>query len=105
MAESTIRPQDSWHSMICGICTHPFALAPTDYEGDPVPLCQSCSILVDWLGQKDDTGLAPNRQEEQQHKQVDKTNDTEKQKAELLVNLLDRWGDLWRSGEGETKRK
>lgn len=106
MAELATPPENSWHHMTCRLCMHSFDIAITDPESDPIPLCQTCSILIDWLGQEEEAGATPNnphqgqanKQEGQSNKQA-KGSKEENQQVEL-ADLLEKWGELWRSGEG-----
>ena len=111
MAELVTSPQDSWHHVFCRICAHPFDITIANPEDPPAPLCQTCSILVDWLGQEKAEAAPnhpdqsdPDKQQRLRRSQAGKETEPVYQEAGL-ANLLEKWAETWRSGEGQKKRR
>ncbi len=107
MAESAAPPEDSWQHVICHICRHPFDLVAADAEAEPVSLCQTCSLLVDWFGQQTEAVLAPlpaqPERTEQALRRATGAPQQKKRQQARLSSLLERWGDLWRSDQRQEK--
>ena len=100
MAQLAALPEDSWRQVVCRICGHPFAIAVEDVQSAAAPLCQTCSILVEWFGQ-DEVPPPPAPQPtgaKTVQKRARKAQERESQQAQL-GSLLERWGEIWHSGE------
>ena len=103
MAQVATLQEDSWQQVVCRICRHPFAILAEDAPDAAALLCQTCSILVDWFGQKE-APQEPAKPKPQPVKATDTQKRVHKVKREdhqqlELAPLLDRWGELWRSSE------
>lgn len=100
MAQLAALPEGSWQPVTCRICGHPFAIAVEDAQSAATLLCQTCSILVEWFGQDEAPPLpAPQPAEAKTvQKRASKAQERESQR-EQLGSLLERWGEIWHSGE------
>jgi|GEM_PF-2916818 len=106
MAESAASPEDAWQHVICHICRHPFDIVAAGAEAEPVSLCQTCSLLVDWFGQQAEAApLPPPPQPERIEKPQRRPSPAPKKKRQQarLGSLLERWSDLWRSDQRQEK--
>lgn len=100
MEQLAALPEDTWQHVVCRICAHRFAILIEDGQSAAALLCQTCSLLVDWFGQKEapQPPQRPRVDEAVASKRAKPVPRQERQRVELAA-LLDRWGELWRSSE------
>jgi hypothetical protein len=97
--------EDTWQHVVCRICAHRFAILIEDGQSAAAMLCQTCSLMVDWFGQKEAPPTPqPVRRPsvEEVPRRAKPAPRQERQRVELAV-LLDRWGELWRGSEDHSE--
>src|ERR1051326_2828729 len=99
-------PEGSWQHVVCRICSHPFAILIEEGQSAAVLLCQTCTLLVEWFGQKETQPTPPSPQParvDEAPARAKKVPRQERQRVEL-ASLLDRWGELWQTSEEHEKQ-
>src|SRR5689334_22893673 len=57
MEQAATLPEETWQPVVCRLCAHRFEVLITCPEDAKITLCQFCTILVEWFGQREEAHL------------------------------------------------